>query len=464
MRFACLLVEHLPLRVETLLQPGLADQPVAIVRAWDGRVLDASPEVLGSGVRPGEPGRRVEQLCPQAVLLPAHETLYQSHHDAVRAVLADFGGAVETRAAGELFVEVEALARTFPSELALAAQLLTSTQDRTRLPAVVGIASNKYTALQAAQLAAFEAGRVLAVPPGGERRFLAPLPLDMLPDSPAEMIHRLQLFGINTLGGFADLPHAAVVLQFGPELAYLHNLARGVDPRPLAPQVPPPMLTRRLSFSDPLADRRMVFKALEHLASRLARELDRTGHHALALVLAATTANGQEQSAGTPIKPPSCDPVLLQHAAGRLLGKLEFDQGVTRLELTAYPLREWHEGARQMSLFDEPVQPRLARFRQALQMLKQRFGEAVILLAGVLGPPRPLGIEVGAGPDGAPVWLRWGSWSRLVQQVYEYWREEWGWWDQLQARDYYQVEVDGEIVFTVFRDSRGGWFLDRKHS
>jgi len=34
--------------------------------------------VEASGVRPGDSRRRVEQLCPQAVVLPAREMLYQS--------------------------------------------------------------------------------------------------------------------------------------------------------------------------------------------------------------------------------------------------------------------------------------------------------------------------------------------------------------------------------------------------
>ncbi len=155
---------------------------------------------------------------------------------------------------------------------------------------------------------------------------------------------------------------------------------------------------------------------------------------------------------------------LLRRTAGRLLGTLELDAGITEAAIIAYPLREWHLGARQMSLVDEPVTPRLARLQRVLQTLRQRFGEAVIRLASLLGPPLPLGIEVGPGPEGEPQWLRWGGWERIVNQVYEYWREEWSWWDQPEMRDYYQVEIRGEVTFTIFRDSLGHWFLDRDSS
>jgi hypothetical protein len=228
------------------------------------------------------------------------------------------------------------------------------------------------------------------------------------------------------------------------------------------------MLSRSLSLAEPLMDRRQVLAVLEHLAGRLARELDKSGHHAMALSLAVSTANTQEdvsgdaQTTGTTVKPPSSDAQLLRRTAGRLLGNLKLSSGVTGLTLSAYPLREWHVGTRQMALFEEPDQPRLARLREVLRSLQQRFGEAVIRLASVIGPPLPLAIDVGLRPDGTPMWLRWGGWARLVDQVYEFWREQHNWWDQPVTRDYYQVEINGEVVFTVFCDGKGRWFLDRR--
>ncbi len=488
MRFACVRVKHLPTRLEAALQPELSNQPLVVLRAWDEHVLDASPDVEASGVRPGDSRRRVEQLCPQAVVLPARETLYQSHHESLRSVLANFADSVETGALGEFFIEIGALSRTFPSEQALAEQIVAQAHQAVHLTPAVGIAATKFTALQAAHQASAETRHVLAVPKGDERRFLASLPLTILPESPIELLRRLHLFGITALGGFADLPHAAVVMQFGAECGFFHDLARGIDPRPLSPESPPPMLSRSLTLAEPLIDRRQVLAVLEHLAGRLARELDRSGHHAMALSLTVSTADPQEvvpghealrlraghpsgvalytapptQTTGAPVKPPSCDAQLLRRTAGRLLGNLKLASGVTGLTLSAYPLREWHVGVRQMALFEEPIQPKLARLREVLRNLQQRFGETIIRLASVIGPPLPLSIEVGLRPDGTPMWLRWGGWARLVDQVYEFWREQHNWWDQPVARDYYQVELNGEVVFTVFRDGKGRWFLDRR--
>ena len=40
--------------------------------------------------------------------------------------------------------------------------------------------------------------------------------------------------------------------------------------------------------------------------------------------------------------------------------------------------------------------------------------------------------------------------------------ECWSWWDHPVTREYYQVEVNGGLIFTLFRDGRGHWFLDRR--
>jgi DNA polymerase IV len=462
MRFVCLLVEHLPTRVETLREPALIGKPLVVLRDWDSRVLDASPEALTTGVAIGDSRQRVEQLCPQAIIRPANEALYQSHHIAVRNVLAQFANAVESGDWGELTIELSALARSFPSEEALAVQLIQQLDQATPLQPVLGLASNKFTTRQAAQQVGTQAGRILIVPTGGERRFLEPLPLKVMPDPPAELLRRLHLFGITTLGGFAQLPHAAVVPQFGSDLAFYHDLARGIDPRPLIPETPPPVLGRTLRLPEPLTDRAMVLAAVERLASRVAHRLQESGYHALALSLTMTTTDRCEHSSGISVKPPSSDAELLRRHAGRLLGKLSFEAEVTTLTLTAYPLREWHHGAQQLSLLDVAVPPKIAQLRSVIRLLQQRFGEAVIRLASLIGPPLPLPIRIGAKPDGTPLGIGWGGWSSRVTNVYETWREQRTWWEHPVTRDYYEIEAENGVVFTLFRDEQGQWFLDRR--
>lgn len=463
MRFACLLTDHLPVRVESLSNLTLVTL-IVVMRDWDERVLDASPEAIATGVSVGDSRRRVEQVCPRAVILPAREAHYQTAHDQLRSSLLQFANAIETAELGMFFIEVSALARSFPSEESLAVQIIQQIDQVSALQPVLGLASNKFTAWQAARQAVVQSVRIAIVPTGGERAFLDPLPLRALPDPPPEMLRRLNLFGINTLGGFAQLPHAAVVLQFGSELAFYHDLARGIDPRPLLPQSPPPSISSTLHLPEPLSDRAMVLSAVERLASRIAQRLEESGYQALAVSLVVTTNDQREYTTGSSVKPPSSNAEQLRRLGGRLLGKLTFETDVSAITLRAYPLREWHFGAQQLSLLDSAESSKWAQFRVTLHALQKRFGEAVLRLASTLGLPVPLPIHVNAQADGVPIDLRWGRWSRRVTTLYEYWREQRAWWDQLIARDYYQIELGDGLVFTLFRDNEGQWFLDRRRS
>jgi nucleotidyltransferase/DNA polymerase involved in DNA repair len=96
----------------------------------------------------------------------------------------------------------------------------------------LGLASTKFAAFTASLLSRDE---VVYVPKGGERDFLAPFPVDILP-SDEDTHRRLLAFGFRTLEGFAALPSGAVLAQFRTYgYFFLHRLALGYDERRVIP-------------------------------------------------------------------------------------------------------------------------------------------------------------------------------------------------------------------------------------
>jgi DNA polymerase-4 len=275
------------------------------------------------------------------------------------------------------------------------------------------------------------------------------------------MLRRLDLFTISTLGGLAQLPRPALLLQFGGEAGLFHDLTRGIDPRPLQPTAPPPFVLRRKELLEPLADRRWGLAVLDRLVEEASRVLLQSGYQAQALSL--TICSGEEQHHfGATVKPPSAEAKRLQRLAARLLGKLQSQNGISGLLLSLYPLRRWQLGAQQMSFFDPPAASQQTQVEQGLDNLRQRFGGAVIQLASLLGPPRPLPIRVRTDSQEKPHTLEWGRDAHQLANIYEIWREDRYWWKrQRLVRDYFQVETLTGLVFTLFRDGDGDWFLDR---
>ncbi len=329
----------------------------------------------------------------------------------------------------------------------------------------VGVGSGRFVAEQAAHAARPGGGCV--VPPGEERAFLSPLPLSALPADP-EMLRRLHLLGVRSLGALAALPRLAVVRQFGLHAGPLYDLARGVDPRPVHADAPPLALERAHTFDDPLAGRAPLLAHAGRMAAALAAELSRRGCHAEGLQLQLEEESGKVHAAGAPVKPPSADAGKLSRLAARLLGELSPAGPVAALSLAIYPLRPFHLGATQLVLFTGASDSRGEQLREALRMLRERFGEMIVVVASLLGPPLPRPIHVTTGPDGVPRALVWRDRIHEVEVVYEVWRERRRWWSRPVERDYFRLETADGQVRVVFRDlgynaGAGRWLLERRH-
>ena len=319
----------------------------------------------------------------------------------------------------------------------------------------------KFVAERAAR--STRSGSGCVVPPGEERVFLSPLPLSALPADP-EMQRRLHLLGVRALGALAALPRLAVVRQFGPHAGPLHDLARGVDPRPVHAEAPPLALERTRTFNDPLSDRAPLLAHASHVAAELAEALSCRGYQAEGLRLQLEEESGEAHAAGMPVKPPSAGVEKLSRLAGRLLGGLTVAGPVVALSLTVYPLRPFHLGATQLSLFTGARDVRRERLGEALRRLRERFGEMIIVVASLLGPPPPRPIQVTIDPQGLPRALVWRDRIREVEAIYEMWRERRRWWSRPVERDYFRLETGDGQMRVVFYDVRTGrWLLERRH-
>jgi nucleotidyltransferase/DNA polymerase involved in DNA repair len=429
---------------------------------WDdGAVLDCCARAEAHGVEAEMRLARVEKLCPTARFVPAHQELYQAAHDALIAAVKRFTLTVETASLGLLYAEVSGLKR-FGSERDLAHQMVREARDTTGLPNLrVGIAGGKFAAEQAAR--ATRPGGGCVVEPGGDRAFLAPLPLSALP-SDAETERRLRLLGVRTLGALAALPRLAVVRQFGPHAGPLHDLACGLDPRPVRTDAPPLRITRVRTFDEPLAGREPLLAHAGRIAAELAGMLAQGGHQAEGLRLALEEESSTAREKGVPVKPPSADKDKLAHLAARLLGNLRPTAPVVALSLSVYPVRPFHLGATQLALWTPPQDERRNRLQEALRGLRERFGEFIVVVAALVGAPPPQPVQVTTDRQGIPQALVWRGRIRAVRLVYETWRERRRWWSLPVERDYFRLETADGLVRVVFRDMRTErWLLERRH-
>ncbi|TDB83339.1 DNA polymerase Y family protein [Actinomadura sp. KC216] len=261
------------------------DAATAGAVAVQGQVAACTAAARAEGVRRGQRLRDAQRRCPDLVVrerdLDAEGRLFEAVVEAVAALTPR----VEVVRPGLCAIPARGPARFYGGEEALRVLV----QDAV-VEAGHDCGSGVADGLFAAELAARAGQGGVVVPEGGAAAFLAPYPLSVL-DRP-ELADLLRRLGIKTLGDFAALPSGHVAGRFGADGALAHRLARGEEPRPLAPVKGAEDLTVRADFDPPAEQSERVVFAAKRLAGELHEALAAGGLACVRLEVAAGFADG----------------------------------------------------------------------------------------------------------------------------------------------------------------------------
>ncbi len=242
---------------------------------------------------------RPSQAGPRRILVvhcPVWDAAETQDFAAVIRAVEEFCPQVELLHPGTCAIAARGPGRYFGGEERLAAKI-TAAVARQGIDCRTGVADGLFAALLAAGVTRsgatlIPAGTVTIVPPGGAADFLAPFGVAVL-EIP-ELTALLPRLGLDTLGKFAALPAAEAASRFGTQGALAHRMARGLDPRPLAPRPPPADLTAECEFDPPEQQSEPVVFAAKALAGQLHASLAARGSACVRVRVQAVCADGQE--------------------------------------------------------------------------------------------------------------------------------------------------------------------------
>ncbi|TDC97105.1 DNA polymerase Y family protein [Actinomadura sp. 7K507] len=250
-----------------------------------GRVAACTAAARAEGVRRGQRLRDAQRRCPELVVRERDVDAEGRLFEPVAAVIAELTPRVEVVRPGLCALPARGPARFYGGEEALRV-LVQDTVVEAGHDCGSGIADGLY----AAELAARAGEGGLVVPEGGAAAFLAPYPLSVL-DRP-ELADLLRRLGVKTLGDFAALPSGHVAGRFGTDGALAHRMARGEEPRPLAPVRAAADLSVRASFDPPAEQAERVVFGAKRLAAELHEGLAAGGLACVRLEAAVGFADG----------------------------------------------------------------------------------------------------------------------------------------------------------------------------
>lgn len=429
---------HLPLRIEQTRRPPLPDLVVLGGQPWEpGTVLDCTTAARRLGVHRGQPLGSAHDLVPEATFLPVDLAAYQGTFERALEALADFTPSLEGEidpqgsAFGQVFLGIEGLSRLWGDEGTLAGRAARQVASILPGPPRAGIGNTRFGAQVAAVVGARGAvvgarGAVVgaradgedgavrrigddrdplpsleAIPAGGPRTeaaYLAPLSIRLLP-ADARTRDRLRLFGLTRIGDFAAAPRSAVLARFGAPGGDLHDLARGMDGRPLRPRRAIERIGADAELEPPVDELEPLRFVLHHLCATLCEQLDARGagasRAALTLVLERSAPRRYEQV----LPEPAAIPSLIERL---LMARLTADPPRALVERISLELDGTAPAAgQQLGLFT-PQLGRHARLDWQLTGLAIRFGRDRIMQARLLDPEDPLPEERFAWLPAAP--------------------------------------------------------------
>jgi DNA polymerase-4 len=368
--------------VEELLNPDLRGKPVIVGGSAQGRgvVSSASYAARSFGVRSAMPTARALRLCPDAILVRPRHSVYREHSAQVMTVLGEYTPFLEQLSIDEAFLDVTSTSVRWGSAKGLAFELQGRIREELGLPASLGIATTKLVAKIASALQKPEG--LVVVKPGEEEAFLASLPIERLWGVGPATAGQLHELGVRTIGQLAELPERYLEQRFGEHGRALARHARGLDERAVQSEGTRKSISQENTFAEDLRDPRRVERELLHLSEGVARQLRRRGLFARTVRLKLryedfTTITRQ----CTLAQPTNLDQVLYQEGRKLLRGAWARGRkvrlvgiGASNLSTTGY----------QLELFGQRDGERLARLAEAVDQIRDRFGEEAIRRASLL--------------------------------------------------------------------------------
>ena len=245
--------------------PDLVGGPLVLIHS-DGRVFGVSAEAAACGIVVGMAARAAEMRCPEASLMQADVVRYQDELETYLQVLECSSPQVEPHGWGAAYIELGDSTQQRKDGVAYCQQIGRAVRQElgSALQPALGWDSTKFTAQAAARRV--YPGHLLAVDHSQERTFLQPLPVTLLPLS-MDVLQRLGFLGLRTCGQYAELPSAAVGLQFGRTGQLAHRCARGEDDRPIVPRYQRPHQEVQCELDTPLRERERILMVLQQIVA-----------------------------------------------------------------------------------------------------------------------------------------------------------------------------------------------------
>lgn len=250
-----------------------------------GVVSAASYEARIYGIFSGMSLWEAKRRCKQLILVGGNFGKYEEASQKMYQILTDYSPSVELLSLDEAFVSFEGCEPIYSDLTLICQKIKDQVKSEIGITASIGLASNKLVAKMASDFAKPDGLTVVSC--GGEKEFLAPLPIIKLYGVGPATFGKLAQLGIKTVGQLATQGKNSLISLFGKYGQTLWLAANGVGQTAIDPPKDAKSIGRSITFPKDSANISYLHQNLVYLAYKVAAALqeEKLEGHCLTLTL-----------------------------------------------------------------------------------------------------------------------------------------------------------------------------------
>ncbi|MFC1735449.1 DNA polymerase IV [Candidatus Hydrogenedentota bacterium] len=259
--------------VEQLDNPKLAGKPVIVGAPPDKRgvVSAASYEAREHGVHSAMPSRTAFKKCPHGIFRPVRMDRYVEVSHLIRAIFESYTPLVEPLSLDEAFLDLTGSGKLHGPPDEICRDIRRRIKDEIGITASVGLAPNKFLAKMASDMD--KPNGFVVIEHGREADAIKGLPISRLWGVGKATEKRLKECGFSLIGDIASAQESVLEKRFGPGGKRLHQLANGVDDRPVEVGCEVKSVSNETTYSKDVSDPKRLRRTLIKLAEKVGRRM-----------------------------------------------------------------------------------------------------------------------------------------------------------------------------------------------
>ncbi|MDQ1909772.1 DNA polymerase IV [Paenibacillus sp. GD4] len=362
-------------------------RPIAVsgsVEQRRGIIVTCSYAARAVGVKTGMQVREALKLCPELMLIAPDFELYRRFSKRFMQIAYEYTPMIEAMSIDECYMDITG-SKQFGTPLEIAERIQSRVRNELQLPCSIGVAPNKLLAKMASDMKKPNGLTVLRkrdVPV-----LLWPLPCAQLYGIGRKTAEKLKRLNIHTLGQLAQTDERLLSERFGIMGPVLKRAANGEDDSPVNPeQEQSKSIGHTTTLPTNYTRREDIARVFLNLADQVGRRLRRQALMANTVQITIRDPDMKTITRAVKLPKPSESREDFYHTACKLFEQHWPDgKPVRLLGVTLQNLSAKKETALQLDLFDYEKEPVKEKLTQAMDAIRDKFGEGAILTAGMLG-------------------------------------------------------------------------------